>query len=647
MTQQPGTPLLDTPLLDTIDTPADLRRLAPGDLRQLADELRAEMIAAVGVTGGHLGSGLGVVELTTAIHYVFDTPNDRLIWDVGHQCYPHKILTGRRDRIRTLRQGDGLSGFTKRSESAYDPFGAGHSSTSISAALGFAVANKMQGLPGKGIAVIGDGAMSAGMAYEAMNNAEIAGNNLVVILNDNDMSIAPPVGGLSAYLARLVSSREFLGLRDLAKRLARRLPRPLHNAARKTDEFARGMAMGGTLFEELGFYYVGPIDGHNLDQLIPVLENVRDAAEGPCLVHVVTTKGKGYAPAESAADKYHGVQKFNVVTGEQAKAPPGPPSYTSVFAKALIAEAERDTRVCAITAAMPSGTGLDKFAAAFPDRCFDVGIAEQHAVTFAAGLAAQGMRPFCTIYSTFLQRAYDQVVHDVAIQNLPVRFAMDRAGLVGADGATHAGSFDITYLATLPNFVLMAAADEAELVHMVHTCALHDSGPVAVRYPRGNGTGVALPQVPQQLEIGKGRVVREGKTVAILSLGTRLEEAMKAADALDARGLSTTVADLRFAKPLDEALIRRLLTSHEVAVTVEEGSIGGFGAHVLTLASDDGLIDAGLKLRTLRLPDVFQDHDKPEKQYADAGLDADGIVATVLSALRHNSAGVEEAGVRA
>jgi 1-deoxy-D-xylulose-5-phosphate synthase len=636
-----------TPLLDTVPFPADLRRLAPGDLRQLADELRQETIAAVGVTGGHLGSGLGVVELTVAIHYVFNTPEDRLVWDVGHQCYPHKILTGRRDRIRTLRQGGGLSGFTKRAESEYDPFGAAHSSTSISAALGFAVANKLSGRPGKGIAVIGDGAMSAGMAYEAMNNAGAAGNRLVVILNDNDMSIAPPVGGLSAYLSRIVSSREFLGLRDLARRVARKLPRPLHNAARKTDEFARGLAMGGTLFEELGFYYVGPIDGHNLDQLIPVLENVRDAAEGPCLIHVVTQKGKGYAPAEAAADKYHGVQKFDVITGEQAKAPAGPPSYTNVYAKAMLAEAARDPSIVAITAAMPSGTGLDKFAEVHPDRFFDVGIAEQHAVTFAAGLAAEGMRPFCAIYSTFLQRAYDQVVHDVAIQNLPVRFAIDRAGLVGADGSTHAGSFDITYLATLPNMVVMAAADEAELVHMVHTAALHDSGPIALRYPRGNGTGIALPETPERLEIGKGRVVREGKTVAILSLGTRLAEALKAADVLDAKGLSTSVVDLRFAKPLDTALIRRMLTTHEVCVTVEEGAVGGLGAHVLTMASDEGLIDAGLKLRTMRLPDIFQDQGKPETQYADAGLDAAGIVDTVLKTLRHNSAGVEEAGARA
>ena len=635
-----------TPLLDTVSVPADLRKLKPDQLRQLADELRAEVISAVGTTGGHLGSGLGVVELTTAIHYVFDTPRDRLVWDVGHQCYPHKILTGRRDRIRTLRQGGGLSGFTKRSESDYDPFGAAHSSTSISAALGFATANKLTGRPGKAIAVIGDGSMSAGMAYEAMNNAEAAGNRLVVILNDNDMSIAPPVGGLSAYLSRIVSSREFLSVREMLKKFARRLPRPFHAAARKTDEFARGMTMGGTLFEELGFYYVGPIDGHNLDHLIPVLENVRDAEEGPILVHVVTKKGKGYAPAEASADKYHGVQKFDVITGAQAKAPPGPPQYQNVFGDALIEEAKRDPTIVAITAAMPGGTGVDRFAKAFPDRAFDVGIAEQHAVTFAAGLAAQGMRPFCAIYSTFLQRAYDQVVHDVAIQNLPVRFAIDRAGLVGADGATHAGSFDVTYLATLPNFVVMAAADEAELVHMTHTCALHDSGPIAVRYPRGNGTGVALPGSPERLAIGKGRIVREGKKVAILSLGTRLAEAMRAAETLEAKGLSTTVADLRFAKPLDEAMIRHLLTTHEVAVTIEEGSIGGLGAHVLTMASDEGLIDGGLKLRTKRLPDLFQDQDKPELQYAAAGLDADGIVATVLTALRHNSAGVET-GARA
>ncbi|MCL6250266.1 1-deoxy-D-xylulose-5-phosphate synthase [Altererythrobacter sp. KTW20L] len=635
-----------TPLLDTVATPPDLRKLEAGQLRQLADELRQEMIDTVGTTGGHLGSGLGVVELTVAIHYVFDTPTDRLVWDVGHQAYPHKIITGRRDRIRTLRQGGGLSGFTKRSESEYDPFGAAHSSTSISAGLGFAIANKLNGVPGKAIAVIGDGAMSAGMAYEAMNNAEQAGNRLVVILNDNDMSIAPPVGGLSGYLARLVTSGQFLGLRELAKRFARKLPKPLHVAARKTDEYARGMAMGGTLFEELGFYYVGPIDGHDLDQLIPVLENVRDAAEGPCLIHVVTKKGKGYAPAEEASDKYHGVQKFNVVTGEQSKPTPGAPAYQNVFGETLAKLAQSDPKICAITAAMPSGTGVDRFAKAHPTRAFDVGIAEQHAVTFAAGLAAQGMRPFCAIYSTFLQRAYDQIVHDVAIQNLPVRFAIDRAGLVGADGATHAGSFDITYLASLPNMVVMSPSDEAELVHMTYTASLHDSGPIAFRYPRGNGTGVALPEVPLQLEIGKGRVVRgdeRGGKVAILSLGTRLAEAQKAADALEAKGLATTVADLRFAKPLDSALIRRLATTHEVVVTVEEGSVGGLGAHVLTLASDEGLLDAGLKIRTLRLPDLFQDHDAPDKQYDQAGLTAPHIVETVLNALRHNSAGVEEA----
>ena len=642
-----------TPLLDKVKIPADLRTLQPSQLRQFADELRTETISAVSVTGGHLGAGLGVVELTTAIHYVFNTPEDRLVWDVGHQCYPHKIITGRRDRIRTLRTGGGLSGFTKRTESEYDPFGAAHSSTSISAALGFAIANKLNNKPGKAIAVIGDGSMSAGMAYEAMNNAQAAGNRLVVILNDNDMSIAPPVGGLSAYLARLVSSRPFLSLREVAKRISRKLPEPLHIAARKTDEFARGMAMGGTLFEELGFYYVGPIDGHNLEHLIPVLENVRDAAEGPCLIHVVTKKGHGYAPAEAAADKYHGVVKFDVVTGKQDKGPGGgPPAYQNVFGETLAKLAETDDRIVAITAAMPSGTGVDKFAQAHPDRAFDVGIAEQHGVTFAAGLAAQGMRPFAAIYSTFLQRAYDQVVHDVCIQNLPVRFAIDRAGLVGADGSTHAGSFDVTYLATLPNMVVMAAADEAELVHMTYTAALHDSGPIAFRYPRGNGVGVPLPEVPQQLEIGKGRVVREGKTVAILSLGTRLAEALKAADTLDAKGLSTTVADMRFAKPLDEELIRRLMATHgglgaQVVVTVEEAAIGGLGAHVLTLASDLGLTDAGLKIRTMRLPDIFQEHESPQKQYDEAGLNAPHIVETVLKALRHNSAGVEEAGVRA
>ncbi|WP_305097734.1 1-deoxy-D-xylulose-5-phosphate synthase [Croceibacterium aestuarii] len=638
MTSRPA-----TPLLDTVDTPEDLRKLEPGQLRQLADELRTEMIDAVGTTGGHLGSGLGVVELTVAIHYVFNTPEDRLVWDVGHQAYPHKIITGRRNRIRTLRQGGGLSGFTKRSESEYDPFGAAHSSTSISAALGFAVANKLNDKPGRGIAVIGDGAMSAGMAYEAMNNAEQAGNRLIVILNDNDMSIAPPVGGLSAYLARMVSSSEYLGLRSLASKLAKKLSRRVHHGLEKAEEYARGMATGGTLFEELGFYYVGPIDGHNLDHLLPVLENVRDSELGPILVHVVTQKGKGYAPAENSADKYHGVQKFDVITGEQKKSAGGPPAYQNVFGDTLAKLAETDKRICAITAAMPSGTGVDRFAKAHPDRAFDVGIAEQHAVTFAAGLAAQGMRPFCAIYSTFLQRAFDQVVHDVAIQNLPVRFAIDRAGLVGADGATHAGSFDVTYLSTLPNFVVMAPSDEADLVHMTYTAAEHDSGPIAVRYPRGGGTGADLPEAPQLLEIGKGRIVKEGSKVAILSLGTRLAEAMKAADQLEAKGLSTTVADLRFAKPLDSALIRKLMTTHEVVVTVEEAAIGGLGAHVLTLASDEGLTDAGLKIRTMRLPDVFQDHDDPAKQYDEAHLNAPHIVETVLSALRHNSAGVEEA----
>ena len=632
----------NTPLLDDVKLPEDVRKLDKAQLVQLAEELRQETISAVSVTGGHLGAGLGVVELTVALHYVFDTPTDKLVWDVGHQAYPHKILTGRRDRIRTLRQGGGLSGFTKRAESEYDPFGAAHSSTSISAALGFAIANKLSGDPHHAIAVIGDGSMSAGMAYEAMNNAAAAGNRLIVILNDNDMSIAPPVGSLRNALARLVSSGKYLTPRRLAQKFARAMPEPLHVAAHRMEQYARGMFTGGTLFDELGFYYVGPVDGHDVNALVDVLENVRDADEGPMLVHVVTKKGKGYAPAENAADKYHGVVKFDVVSGKQAKPAAGAPSYTGVFAKAMLGEMERGEKVVAITAAMPSGTGLDKVQEAFPDRTFDVGIAEQHAVTFAAGLAAQGYRPFCAIYSTFLQRAYDQVVHDVAIQNLPVRFAMDRAGLVGADGATHAGSFDLAYLCTLPNFVVMAAADEAELVNMVHTMALHDRGPIAVRYPRGEGRGVPLPEVPQELEIGKGRIVRQGTKVTILSLGTRLQEAEKAADQLEAKGLSTTVADLRFAKPLDEALIRKLLTTHEVAVPVEEASVGGLGAHVLTMASDDGLLDAGLKIRTMRLPDRFLDQDKSEKQYDEAGLNAPQIVETVLRALRSNSAGVEE-----
>jgi 1-deoxy-D-xylulose-5-phosphate synthase len=632
-----------TPLLDSVQYPEHIRQLDKSQLPQLADELRQETISAVSVTGGHLGAGLGVIELTVALHFVFETPRDKLVWDVGHQAYPHKIVTGRRDRIRTLRQSGGLSGFTKRSESEYDPFGAAHSSTSISAALGFAVASKLSGEPGRAIAVIGDGAMSAGMAYEAMNNATAAGNRLVVILNDNDMSIAPPVGSLRNALARLVSSSKYLAPRRIAQKLARAMPEPLHRTAKRVEEYARGLVTGGTLFDELGFYYVGPLDGHDVDALVEVLENVRDADVGPMLVHVVTKKGKGYAPAEAAADKYHGVVKFDVISGKQAKSPSGPPSYTSVFAKALIGEAERDEKIVAITAAMPAGTGLDKFGERFPERTFDVGIAEQHGVTFAAGLAAQGYRPFCAIYSTFLQRAYDQVVHDVAIQNLPVRFGMDRAGLVGADGATHAGSFDLAYLCTLPNFVVMAAADEAELVHMVHTMAMHDAGPIAVRYPRGEGRGIELPKQPQRLEIGKGRIVREGKKVVILSLGTRLAEAEKAADQLDAMGLPTTVADLRFAKPLDEGLIRKLLSTHDVAVTVEEAAIGGLGAHVLTFASDEGLLDAGLKIRTLRLPDRFIDQDKPEKQYDEARLNAPHIVETVRQALRANSAGIEEA----
>src|SRR5256885_2023101 len=632
----------DTPLLDSVNFPADIRALGKDQLPQLADELRQEVISAVSVTGGHLGAGLGVVELTVAVHYVFDTPSDKLIWDVGHQAYPHKIVTGRRDRIRTLRQGGGLSGFTRRRESQYDPFGAAHSSTSISSALGFAIANKLPDPPGKAVAVIGDGALSAGMAYEAMNNAAAAGNRLVVILNDNDMSIAPPVGSMRNALARLVSSSKYLAPRRLAQKLARAMPDPLHRSMRRMEEYARGLVTGGTLFDELGFYYVGPVDGHDVRALVEVLENVRDADEGPMLVHVVTQKGKGYAPAESSADKYHGVVKFDVVSGVQAKAAAGAPRRTSVFAKAIADEMERDEKVVAITAAMPSGTGLDKVAEKFPERTFDVGIAEQHAVTFAGGLAAQGYKPFCAIYSTFLQRAYDQVVHDIAIPNLPVRLAMDRAGLVGADGATHAGAFDLAYLCTLPNFTVMAAADEAELVHMIHTMAVHDGGPIALRYPRGEGRGIGLPEVPQALEIGKGRVVREGKTVAILSLGTRLAEAEKAADQLEAKRLSTTVADLRFAKPLDSGLIRRLLTTHEVAVTIEEASIGGLGAHVLTLASDEGLIDAGLKLRTMRLPDRFQEHDKPEKQYDEARLNAPHIVETVLKALRRNSVGIEE-----
>ena len=621
-----------TPMLDGITDPAQLRSLTRDELKRLAAELRQETIDVVSVTGGHLGAGLGVVELTVALHKVFDTPNDRLIWDVGHQSYPHKILTGRRAQMKTLRQGLGLSGFTKRAESIYDTFGAAHSSTSISAGVGFAVARDLAGEKRNVIAVIGDGAMSAGMAYEAMNNAGALGARLIVVLNDNDMSIAPPVGAMSAHLARLVSGRTYRGFRYFWKRMAEHLPRLFRVSAKRAEEYARGFWMGGTLFEEMGFFYVGPIDGHNLDHLIPVLENVRGTENGPILVHVVTQKGKGYPPAEASSDKYHGVSKFNVLTGEQKKGAAGPPSYTKVFAEALMKEAERDEKILAITAAMPSGTGLDLFAKRFPKRCFDVGIAEQHAVTFAAGLAAEGYRPFAAIYSTFLQRAYDQVVHDVAIQSLPVRFAIDRAGLVGADGPTHAGAFDTTYLSTLPGFVVMAAADEAELVHMVATARAIDDRPSAFRYPRGEGTGVPLPAIGEPLPIGKGRVLREGSKVAILNFGARLPECLKAADKLSAYGLSATVADARFAKPLDTALVRRLADNHEVLVTIEEGAIGGFGAHVLHFAAWDGLLDKGLKIRPLVLPDRFIDQDTPERMYEAAGLDAKAIVAAVLSA---------------
>ena len=623
-----------TPYLDRIVYPADLRKLEEKELRAVADELRQELIDAVSVTGGHLGAGLGVVELTVALHYVFETPKDKLIWDVGHQAYPHKIITGRRDRIRTLRQGGGLSGFTRRAESEYDPFGAAHSSTSISSALGMAVARDLKGENQNIIAVIGDGAMSAGMAYEAMNNAGSMDERLIVILNDNDMSIAPPVGAMSAYLSRLLSSKPYRSLRHLAREMASKFPGPLERAAKRAEEYARGFVTGGTLFEELGFYYVGPIDGHNLDHLLPVLKNVRDSTEkGPVLVHVVTQKGHGYAPAEAAADKYHGVVKFDVATGAQAKGKAGAPSYTAVYAKALIDQASRDDRIVAITAAMPSGTGLDKFAEKFPNRCFDVGIAEQHAVTFAAGLACEGMRPFATIYSTFLQRAYDQVVHDVAIQRLPVRFAMDRAGLVGADGATHAGSFDVSYLGCLPGFVIMAAADEAELVHMVATAAAIDDRPSALRYPRGEGIGVPLPEHGEPLEIGRGRIVREGSKIALLSFGTRLQECLKAADDLASKGLSTTVADARFAKPLDTALVDRLAREHEVLITIEEASIGGFATQVLHHLATSGHFDHGLKIRPMVLPDCFIDHDAPAKQYDQAHLNARHIVETALSAL--------------
>jgi len=625
--------VVETPLLDTVNYPADLRKLDKSQLRQLADELRAEMIDVVSVTGGHLGSGLGVVELTTAIHYVFNTPDDKLVFDVGHQCYPHKILTGRRDRIRTLRQGGGLSGFTKRSESEYDPFGAAHAATSISAALGFARSRDHQGKDNHAIAVIGDGSMSAGMAYEAMNNAGHLGSKLVVILNDNDMSIAPPVGAMSAYLARASSSGVYQGFRKFSKQLSKRLPRAVYEKLARAEEYGRGMVTGGTLFEELGFYYVGPIDGHNLDHLVPVLENARDMTDGPVLVHVVTRKGAGYPPAEEAADKYHGVAKFDVVSGKQKKGTPNAPAYQKVFAQTLIQEAETDEKIIGISAAMPSGTSLDMFAEVYPDRCYDVGIAEQHAVTFAAGLAADGMKPFAAIYSTFMQRAYDSVVHDVALQNLPVRFPMDRAGLVGADGQTHAGAFDLAYLGCLPNMVLMAAGDEAELVHMTSTAVAYDEGPIAFRYPRGEGVGVDMPSRGKILEIGKGRIMKEGSKVALLALGGRLSEALAAADLLEAQGLSTTVADARFAKPLDHELIMQLVRHHEVLITIEEGSRGGFGAFVLHYLSDEGVLDNGYKIRTMTLPDVFQDHDSPAKMYDTARLNAAQIVERVRQSL--------------
>jgi 1-deoxy-D-xylulose-5-phosphate synthase len=622
-----------TPLLDRIGSPEELRRLEIGDLRQLADELRQETIDAVAVTGGHLGAGLGVVELTVALHYVFDTPQDRLIWDVGHQAYPHKILTGRRDRIRTIRQGGGLSGFTRRVESGYDPFGAAHSSTSISAGLGMAVARDLSGLDNNVVCVIGDGAMSAGMAYEAMNNAGAMNSRLIVILNDNDMSIAPPVGALSAYLSRLVSGRTYRSLRHMVRKLAKQLPPFLEQRAVAMEEYARGLVNGGTLFDELGFFYVGPIDGHNISHLLPVLKNVRDAKNGPFLIHVVTQKGKGYPPAENSADKYHGVVKFDVATGAQAKSKSNAPSYTKVFGESLIKEAKKDDKIVAITAAMPSGTGVDLFAKVFPERTFDVGIAEQHAVTFAAGLATEGFKPFAVIYSTFLQRAYDQIVHDVAIQRLPVRFSLDRAGLVGADGPTHAGAFDVAYLGCLPGFVLMAAADEAELVHMVATQVAIDDRPSALRYPRGDGVGVTMPEFGVPLEIGKGRIIREGSKVALLSYGTRLSECSKAAEELAALGLSTTVADARFAKPLDVDLVLRLAAEHEVLVTIEEGAIGGFGARVLQTLADNGALENGLKVRAMVLPDEFIEQDTPAAMYAKAGLDAKGIVIKVFEAL--------------
>lgn len=638
------TSLPDTPLLDKVKLPKDLKTIEDRDLPQLAREVRDEMIDAVSKTGGHLGAGLGVVELTIAIHKVFDTPSDRLIFDVGHQCYPHKILTGRRDRIRTLRQEDGLSGFTKRAESEYDPFGAAHSSTSISAGLGMAVAAELSKTDRKVIAVIGDGAMSAGMAYEALNNAGALDARLIVILNDNDMSIAPPTGAMSAYLARLASGRSYMGFREFGKKLTAYLGKTVDRAITRAVEHARGYVTGGTMFEELGFYHIGPIDGHSFDHLLPVLRNVRDNAKGPVLIHVVTQKGKGYPPAEAAADKYHGVNKFDVITGTQAKAKPNAPAYTAVFADALVEEARHDEKIVGITAAMPSGTGLDKLQSIFPERTFDVGIAEQHAVTFAAGLAAEGFKPFCALYSTFLQRGYDQVVHDVGIQGLPVRFPIDRAGFVGADGPTHAGSFDTGFLAALPGFVVMAAADEAELKHMVRTAAAYDEGPISFRYPRGEGVGVPLPERGEILQIGKGRIVKQGSKVALLSFGTRLADCLLAAEDLDAAGLSTTVADARFAKPLDHDLIRQLARHHQVVVTVEEGAVGGFGSHVMHFLVNEGLLDNGLKVRSLVLPDVWMDQAKPETMYAKAGLDAAGILKAVFAALGQDVPGVIAAG---
>lgn len=630
--------LQKTSLLNIVNAPADIREFSKEQLKQLADEVRAEVIDAVSVTGGHLGAGLGVVELTVALHHVFDTPKDKMIWDVGHQCYPHKVLTGRKDRIRTLRQGNGLAGFTKRAESEYDPFGAAHAATSISSSLGFAVSRDLQGEDNHVIAVIGDGSMSAGMAYEAMNNAGGMDARMIVILNDNDMSIAPPVGAMSAHLARIVSSRGYRKFRDFAKGVVEYMPRPIKSTARKAEEYTRGMVTGGTLFEELGFYYVGPVDGHDLDHLLPVLNNVKAMKAGPILVHVVTQKGKGYKPAEDSADKYHGVSKFNIVTGEQKKSIANAPSYTRIFADALIKEAKKDDKIVGITAAMPGGTGLDVFAKEFPSRCFDVGIAEQHAVTFAAGMAADGMKPFCALYSTFLQRGYDQVVHDVAIQKLPVRFAIDRAGLVGADGPTHAGSFDVSYLGILPGLVVMAAADEIELTRMVATSALIDDRPSAFRFPRGEATGIEIPELIKPLEIGKGRIVTQGSTIAILSLGTRLGEALKAAEDLDNLGLSTTVADARFAKPLDKDLVRQLADEHEVLITIEEGSIGGFGSFVMQELAESGRLDRGLKVRSMVLPDVFIDQDTPDNMYKTAGLDSEAIVTKVFEVIGRDMA---------